>query len=624
MDSLNKSATGVPLKEIVDSVEELEVAFALFSVDDELVFCNKQFRKHHLGIHEMLQPGLHWHVFLREAKRHGSGVGLGRLDAHLSSGSEEPIKVEAVRPGDRYVRMRMQPLKGDAFVITEADITESQIATELQAEAEGLLRRVLDASGALILMSSLNDKRVVYRTRAHRDFMGEFELVTDLYANPEERSDFLAELLSTNRLDGHEVQMIKADGTAFPARLSGRLIEYEGEQVVVTSLMDMTQVYEQREELDRQREASFQNEKLTALGELLAGVAHELNNPLSVVVGQSLMLKEESLASDLARRVDKISASAERCAKIVKTFLAMARQKPTKLEPLDIGQVLETSLDVAAYGLRALGVSIKVDLPHDLPHILADEDQIAQVFVNLIVNAEHALQDKKRDAQIEIQAWTDTSAAMVAIEFRDNGPGIPAHLRARVFEPFFTTKGIGTGTGVGLALCHRIVETHSGKLELLDSDQGAAFRISLPIAVAPKTNAVSHEEAGTNSKLSALVVDDEPDVADMICDLLSSIGIVGQSTPSAEDAITLLRGGSRFDIIFSDLKMPGIGGVGLLDAVQENWPEMASRLVFVTGDGMSPAAEDVQQRRNVPLLEKPVAPHELRHIVTLLMGSQRT
>jgi len=612
------------LDEIVNAVDVLEVAFALFDAEDRLLYCNKQFKSTHHAISDILDTGLLWPIFMREAKRTGTGNGLSRIDGHLVKGSEETLKFDATRPGDRWVRSRMQPMNDGSFIVTETDITEAHIASEIQAEAEGLLRRVLDASGARIMMVSLNDRKVIYRSPAHIEFLGEFDDVVDIFPNPYDRSDYLAEILPAGYLDNYELDLVNAEGKVFPASITGRLINYEGEEVIVNSVMDLTELYAQRDELARQREASFQNEKLTALGELLAGVAHELNNPLSVVVGQSLMLKEENLNDDLARRVDKISASAERCAKIVKTFLAMARQKPIKLESISLKDVMEVALDVAAYGLRATGAEIIINLADNLPNILADEDQIAQVFINLIVNAEHAVEDKGKDAKVTISIECNRETGMVVTKFSDNGPGVPKHLRTRVFEPFFTTKNIGKGTGVGLALCHRIITTHHGKLDVVDSRLGGAmFSVELPVTLetqAQDQNAYGRLDRKV-SNITALVVDDEVDVAEMICDMLNIVGINSTFVCSAEKAIEILTTGQTFDLIFSDLKMPGLSGLEFLEILYERWPALTKRFTIITGDAMSNAVEDIRKNINVPLLEKPVAPHELRNIVQQLVGS---
>jgi len=536
-----------------------------------------------------------WSIFLTEAIRSGFGNGLKQIDNHIMSGSDGVFKLEAARPNDRWVRLRTQALGNGGFTIIEADNTDVHLASELQAEAGNMLRRVLDASGALIMMVNINDGSIVYRTQAHKELMGELNSVQDLYADLNDRSDMLADLLATGQLEG-EVRMKKFDGSTFPGRYWARLITYDNEEVVVSSTMDMTQFHAQREELERQREASFQNEKLTAMGELLAGVAHELNNPLSVVVGQSLMLREEDLSDDLSRRVDKISASAERCAKIVKTFLAMARQKPTRLESVPIEQIIETALDVAAYGLRAAGVKIVSNIDDDLPYILADEDQIAQVFINLLVNAEHALSDAPKEGTVTITTKLDRVNSLVITDLCDNGPGVPDHLKARVFEPFFTTKSIGSGTGIGLALCHRIIGTHQGTLGLLNGpDGGALFRVSLPIAEEKRPDTDEAINSPVADGLKALVVDDEADVSEMICDMLRAVGIKSVSALSAEDAIELMNHGNSYDLIVCDLTMPGLGGIGLLNEILIRWPALAKKFIFVTGDAMNHSLEELKR-----------------------------
>ncbi len=617
-------AADAPLQEIASAVIALEVAFALFDEDDCLLFCNPAFKQAHKAISGVLEPGMMWPIFMQEAKRSGSGGGLDQINKHVMSGTEQVLKLEIARPNDRWVRLRVQPMENGGFAIIEADITDAHMAAELQAEAESMLRRVLDASGAMIMMVNINDGSIVYRSQAHRELMGEISHVLDIYADPNDRSDMLADILAVGELEG-EIWMKKSDGSKFPARFWARLISYDDEEVVVSSMMDMTQQHAQRDELERQRQASFQNEKLTAMGELLAGVAHELNNPLSVVVGQSLMMREEDLSGDLARRVDKISSSAERCAKIVKTFLAMARQKPTKLEPVSLPQIIETALDVAGYGLRASGVEIILDIENNLPPILADEDQIAQVFINLLVNAEHALEAKGQGGMVTLKTRFEPVYSNVITDITDNGPGVPEHLQARIFEPFFTTKSIGSGTGIGLALCHRIIGTHEGALTLVDvPGEGACFRVSLPIANATEgttdDNATQVQGAGMN----ALVVDDEPDVSEMICDMLKAVGINGTSAASGEEALEFLNSGKTFDLIVSDLTMPGIGGIGLLNEILTRWPALAKRLIFVTGDAMNHKIETVKEELGVPVLEKPVAPHELRATIGELVGSIET
>jgi signal transduction histidine kinase len=593
--------------EFLSALQALSEGLAIFDSNDTMVFCNARLRGQLRGLEHMLQAGLPWEVFCKEMTARGLGRGLDILDRHLQSGSGEHRSVEAHWPGDQWMRLGLSLTNSGGFVLTLSDISEAVQAAELRAEADDLLRHVLDACGVNLLMARIADGEIIYRNPACVSLFGDRGSEKENYRDPVQRADFLAELLAAGSIDGFDVDLKRADGTVFPGKVTARLIEYAGESVIVSSTSDMTQLYAQRDELARQREASFQNEKLTALGELLAGVAHELNNPLSVVVGQSLMLREETAETDLSQRVDKISTSAERCAKIVKTFLAMARQKPARLAPVSFNEIIETAVDVAAFGIRSAGGEIQMDLASDLTPVLADEDQITQVIVNLLVNAQQATKEKGDDALIRIRSWDE--ADHICTEVTDNGPGIPPNLRSRVFEPFFSTKS--DGAGVGLALCHRIVAGHNGTLTAGQADGGGAlFLCRLPKAKAMVATDTPNEPFGLTA-LKALIVEDEDDVADILSDMLTTLGVAVQTAPSAEDAIDILERGARPDIILSDVVMPGIGGQGLLRTLRQRWPDLCRRLAFVTGDSMGDDIRDLDH----PVLEKPVAPHELRGLL---------
>jgi len=237
MESKINMMNAAPNQEIASAVNALEVAFALFDEDDRLIFCNPAFQESYKPISNILEPGLMWSIFLTEAIRSGFGNGLKQIDNHIMSGSDGVFKLEAARPNDRWVRLRTQALGNGGFTIIEADNTDVHLASELQAEAGNMLRRVLDASGALIMMVNINDGSIVYRTQAHKELMGELNSVQDLYADLNDRSDMLADLLATGQLEG-EVRMKKFDGSTFPGRYWARLITYDNEEVVVSSTME--------------------------------------------------------------------------------------------------------------------------------------------------------------------------------------------------------------------------------------------------------------------------------------------------------------------------------------------------------------------------------------------------
>ena len=248
-----------------------------------------------------------------------------------------------------------------------------------------------------LVIVRLSDGRLCF---ANRPFVSLFRLEGQaldrltpelFYADPADRRHFVETMRDQGAVNGIEQVLRRFDGTTFFAATTSHRIEYEGDEAFVTSVVDLTERKAAEVEIRRQREALHQNEKLTALGSLLAGVAHELNNPLSVVVGYSSMLKEFAQDDATRQRAERVHAAAERCARIVKTFLAMARSRPPKRGPVTINEVIEDALDLAGYGLRTADVEIIREFDAELPQMWGDSDQLHQVFTNLIVNAQQAL-----------------------------------------------------------------------------------------------------------------------------------------------------------------------------------------------------------------------------------------
>jgi signal transduction histidine kinase len=378
-------------------------------------------------------------------------------------------------------------------------------------------------------------------------------------------------------------------------------------------------------ELARSREALYQSEKLTALGSLLAGLSHEMNNPLSVVVLQSVMMEEDAAGTALGSRAKRIREAAERCSKIVATFLAMARQRPPERSAVNVNQVVEGALGLAAYGLRSTGIVIQRELADDLPRVEADADQLHQVLVNLVINAQHALQGCPGERLLRIATRPARTPGWIEVEVSDNGPGIPLEARRRIFEPFFSTKPQGVGTGLGLSFSLGVVEAHGGRLELADTEKGATFLVSLPtgrtathsgqIDVSPTAPAIDP------GKGRALVVDDEPEIADSLAELLEREGYRVRIAASGTEAKTHMAA-TDFNLILSDLRMPDGDGASLHSWVMAERPHLASRMGFVTGDTIEPTAMAFLARAKRPSLEKPFTPAALRALVAQIVGEE--
>lgn len=598
-------------RDILHALDALTEGIAIFDDAYELILCNDRFRKAYQPIETMLTPGLSWRIFLQEVQRRGVGSGLEDINTHLVAGVEASLDLEAERPGNCWARLSVLPVPEGGFVLTQTDITEKRVAALMRAEADDLMRQMLDASAAIIFMSRIGDGEIIYRSPAANALFGPIHSTTSIYKSVVDRSDFLAALLPTGKLDDYEITLVNGNRASFPARVTARIIEYKGEQVVVASGYDMTQLYAQRDEILRMREIAMQTEKLSALGGLLAGVAHELNNPLSVVVGHALMLREETDDPDIKRRLEKIGLSAERCAKIVKTFLAMARHKPATLANVDMNVIVETAIDVVESSFGETSFKLQPRLAGKGSYVLADEDQLTQVLINLLTNATHAVKELGETGAIIISTRIDAVRNEVVVQVEDNGPGVPEELRRRIFEPFFTTKTVGEGTGLGLALCHRMVSAHSGRMEVVESELGGAcFIIALPQASAPKPVELLVDESAVPGALKALVVEDERDVAETLDAMLKSFDIEAIVVHSGEAGLAAIESGVQFDIILSDLKMPGLSGRDMAREIERRWPKLAARVAFVTGETMGEDARALVAEGRL-LLEKPIAPDDL-------------
>ena len=379
--------------------------------------------------------------------------------------------------------------------------------------------------------------------------------------------------------------------------------DHQGRPTTATGIVSDISVRKAAEaELERSRDSLRQSEKLAALGSLLAGVSHELNNPLSAVIGQSVMLEEDAEGSPFAERARKIRAAAERCSRIVQTFLALARQKRPERGRVDINQVIRDSVELLDYGLRTSTVKVDLDLAADLPILLGDGDQLHQVVANLVVNSQQALAAQPGERRLFITTRAEAPGELL-IRVADNGPGIAPAVARRIFEPFFTTKPQGFGTGLGLAYSLGVVEAHGGQLRLAPSEGGAVFEIRLPTLPAPEAEPAAMESPSPPAG-RALVVDDEPDVRETLAEMLTRQGWdVMTASDGAAAKILLAKG--EFDLILSDIRMPKLDGPGLFDWLAGIRPDLCDRVGFVTGDTLGESAVAFLATHGRPYIEKP-------------------
>ncbi len=413
-----------------------------------------------------------------------------------------------------------------------------------------------------------------------------------------------------------EMPALRADGTEFPVEMVLWRTGVAGAAFYTASLFDLTERRRAAQEIERQREALRQSEKLSAMGSLLAGVAHELNNPLAIVMGRASLLEEKcGEIPDLKSDATRIREAAERCGRIVRTFLNMARSRPAQHAAVALNDLARAAADVLAYSFRSHGIALELELASELPNVSADADQIGQVVLNLLVNAQQSLAAHEGERRVfvttGVEAARDGGETRVWLRVADNGPGVPESVRERIFEPFFTTKPEGVGTGLGLAVSSSLAREHGGELALEPTERGACFRLTLPVnghATRLAEPLLPPPEAPMQRRL--LVVDDEAEIADLMRTILEGAGYEVAAAETGAVALELLRE-ARFDAIVSDLRMPDIDGAALWRAVGERHPALAQRMLFVTGDTLSPGARQFLAESRCASLDKPFTKPDL-------------
>src|SRR5213596_2064306 len=355
------------------------------------------------------------------------------------------------------------------------------------------------------------------------------------------------------------------------------------------------------------QEQLIQSEKMSAIGQLVSGVAHELNNPLAGIAAfAQLLLAEKRTSPEQRQSVETIYAESRRASRIVQNLLTFARQHEAEKGPTSIHQVLNDTLELRMYELRVRDITVHRDYDTSIPETMADAHQLQQVLLNILTNAEHAMEQVRRPTHL-LTVRTRALGDTIRIEVEDTGPGIPAHLLERIFNPFFTTKPTGRGTGLGLSISLGIVREHEGRIWAENVPGGGArFVIVLPI-IRPRSTGefpVAPTAAGARERLRILVVDDEASVRVALQRYLDGRGHETHTTAHGRDALRLLRE-SAYDTIIVDMRMPDLSGEQLYEELRARDPEHASRVIFTTGDVMNEQMRGFLASSGRPLIAKP-------------------
>ena len=516
---------------------------------------------------------------------------------------------------------------GGAFTWRQRSVLRRR-TRQLHAEIDASFRAVIDLMPDLITLQ--RDRRVIYLNLAVRRLLGitwdERRADADLIerVHPDDRAQVVelfrkvAELELGVVSDVLEIQLRSADGSWRTCEVSGIRVELGGEVTVVSSGRDVT-------ERKRMRAKLVMSDRMASLGTLAAGIAHEINNPLAYVIGNLEAMAEilgsaERTASagertELGAQVRDAHDGAERVRKIVHGLRSFSRSDTETRAPLALPDVLEAAIRLTGNEVRHRAELVREIGP--VPLVIADDGRLTQVFINLLVNAAHAIPaGRSSDNRITVRTRTDDHGRAV-IEIEDTGTGIPADLQSRVFDPFFTTKGVGEGTGLGLSICHGIVSGLGGQIAI-DSAPGRGTVVRVVLPPAPDqparraaTAAVGDAEPAVRHRQRVMLVDDEPLVAHSIERLLRrdyDVTIAG----CGQEAIDHIARGVRFDAIVSDVMMPNMTGIELLEELQRVVPDQAQRLIFLSGGAFTAQTRERLDQLGAPQLEKPVTAKELR------------
>jgi two-component system NtrC family sensor kinase len=424
------------------------------------------------------------------------------------------------------------------------------------------------------------------------------------HGGPEEFRDHIGREVRLKGIWRGKLRHKRKDGSGLP--VSSTVVALRSPSGEITHFVGVER--DITEEL-RLRDQLVHSERLSAIGELVAGVAHEINNPLQTIVGcVELLLEENTPPEDYSRDLRLVRQEAARAGQIVRNLLAFVRRGSPERVAADLNQIVRATSDLREYHLMQRNITLLTDLhPAALP-VFVNREEIQQVVLNLVMNAEQALAKGPGSGTIVMRTESDGSRYWVRVS--DDGPGISPELRGRVFEPFFTTKEVGQGTGLGLSISLGIATAHGGSLTLCDTPKGACFQLTLP-AYKPAHDARASADGGSARRSRVLVVEDEAPIRGLLTRLLSRRGHAIAEASCVSDALELMQR-DRFDLVLCDVTLGDESGVNCYRQAQAFRPEIAKRFVFVTGDAGAMSLTDL---RDVPVLAKPFTAADLDRVL---------
>ena len=376
----------------------------------------------------------------------------------------------------------------------------------------------------------------------------------------------------------------------------------------------------EKKELEQKLQLS---DRLASIGEMASGIAHEINNPLTGVIGFSQLLMEKDVPEDIRKDLEIIHDGSQRVAGIVKGLLTFARQNKAERTYLNINKLVENTVALRAYALETSNIMVTSVLAPDLSWTMADAGQLQQVFMNIIVNAEAEM--KKARGKGELTIKTEQIDSTIRISFKDDGPGIAKENLSKVFDPFFTTKEVGAGTGLGLSLSHGIVTGHNGQIYAESKPgNGATFTIELPVVAEEKEEELTGpaDEPVQVAAARILIVDDEPTILEFLSHLLAAEGHQVETADNSRDALEMIKN-RRYSLILLDIKLPDMSGIELYQHIKKIAPSLTRRVIFITGDVTGSDTRKFLTENKAPYITKPFDIKQLKEELTNMLNRYR-
>ncbi len=509
------------------------------------------------------------------------------------------LVLEEVRATAEFNRKRLLTAK------TRQKILHSRVRS-----SEDRYRKLFEQASEAIVIASADDLKILEMNDAARlllaaSNLNQSDITLSRFCLVGQGGQNSAQEWFTWLTQQRQVQVIRSTGSTVQAEVTGSPIWFAGRKAYQFFFRELTE----RGRLEQQLRHV---EKLSAIGQMISGISHELNNPLTSIKGYlELILARHELPGQTRVDLQRVAEESNRAANIVQNFLTFSREQSNEFRAVEVKQLIESAVDLRKFEMRASGVELDLDFAHELPSVRANADQIKQVLVNLINNSLYAVDDQpEKRVRISVRF----SDLLVQIRVQDNGPGIPEAHRSKIFEPFFTTKPVGKGTGLGLSIAHTILKEHEGRIFYEPATiGGAGFVLELPAAhpelnFQPASTPAQQNESPMNftttNPARILILDDEITIAEMLGEMLELLGYSAVKCNAPRDALDLITR-ETFDIILSDYRMPHMNGQQFYKAAITKRPSLARRIIFLTGDVVTRETQEFLASTGNPHLAKP-------------------